>query len=103
MFARLDDQAEKAHARKVRLMARLTWPVLVAALMLVRGPAQLDGVAKGVVLALALGAVAGLNVPSWEVIRRARREGAPADLVRALSLTLGMRLVAALAITALLW
>lgn len=103
MFAGLDDQAEKQHASKVRLMARLTWLVLVTALVLVRGPAQLDGLAKGVVLALALGGVAALNVPSWDVIQRARREGAPAHLVRALAAMLALRVVAAVGITALLW
>ncbi|UJR85061.1 hypothetical protein [Sandaracinus amylolyticus] len=94
----MDDAAEKAHARKVRLMARLTWPVLVAALMLVLGPAQLDGAAKAITIALMLGAVAGLNVPSWDVIRRARREDAPVALVRALAFALALRLIAAVAI-----
>jgi hypothetical protein len=103
MVAGVDEQAERAHARKVRLMARLTWPVVVAALMLVIGPAQLDGIARGVVLALMLGAVAALNVPSYEVIRRAQREGAPARLVRALVFTLALRLVAAVVSAALLW
>ncbi|AKF11447.1 hypothetical protein [Sandaracinus amylolyticus] len=98
----MDDAAEKAHARKVRLMARLTWPVLVAALMLVLGPAQLEGAAKAITLALMLGAVAGLNVPSWDVIRRARREGAPVSLVRALGFALALRLGAAVVIAVLL-
>lgn len=84
-------------------MARLTWPIVVAALMLVMGPARLDGAAKGIVLAVMLGAVAALNVPSFEVIRRAQREGAPSRLVGALALTLGLRLVAAVVIAALLW
>lgn len=84
-------------------MARLTWLVLAATLVLVRGPAQLDGLAKGVVLAIALGAVAALNVPSWDVIQRARRERAPAHLVRALALMLTLRVGAAVGLTALLW
>lgn len=99
----VDERAERAHARKVRLMARLTWPVLVAALMLVLGPAQASGAAKGVVIAVMLGAVAALNLPSFEVIRRARREGAPARLVGLLVMALGMRVVAAALTAALVW
>lgn len=98
----MNDQAERAHAKKVRLMARLTWPIIVAALMLVMGPTQLDGIAKGLVLALMLGAVAALNVPSYEVIRRATREGAPHHLVMALSGTLALRLLAAVVVAGLL-
>jgi hypothetical protein len=99
----VDDRAEWAHARKVRRMARLSWPVMVGALVLVLGPTRLEGLAKGLTLALMLGAVAALNLPSWEVVRRARREGAPEGLVRALVATLGMRVGAAALIAALLW
>ena len=102
-MAPVDDRAERAHAQKVRLMARLTWLILASAVMLVLGPARLEGVLKAGWLALTLGAVAALNVPSWEVIRRARREGAPLAAVRVLAAGLGMRLVAAVVVVALLW
>lgn len=96
------EAAERAHARRVRRMARLSWPLMVLALVLVRGPARLEGLPKALTMALMLGGVAALNVPSWEVVRRARREGAPPALVRILVGTLGMRLAAALLIAALL-
>ncbi len=99
----MDEQAERAHARKVRLMARLTWPIVFAAVMLVMGPARLDGLAKTLVLGAMLAAVAALNVPSYEVIRRAQRESAPPKLIAALGFTLGLRLVAAVVVAALLW
>ena len=99
----MDDAAERAHARKVRLMARVTWPIVFATVMLVMGPARLDGVVKTIVLAVMLGAVAVLNVPSYEVIRRAQREHAPPKLISALGFTLGLRLAAAVVVAALLW
>jgi hypothetical protein len=99
----MEHDPERAHARKVRLMARLTWPVLVSALMLILGPARLDGDLKVLVLALTLGAVAALNVPSLGVVQRARREGVPDRFVRVLAAGLVMRGLAALALVWLLW
>ena len=94
---------ERAHAKKVRLMARLTWPVLMAALTLVVGPAHVDGDLRVLVLALAVGAVAGLNVPSYGVLRRAMREQVPVRFVRMLAAGLALRLGASFALAWALW
>jgi hypothetical protein len=98
----VDDAAERADARRVRTMARLTWPTLAAALLLVLGPARVGGDAKVAVLAVVLGGVAALNVPSLRVVLRAHREGAPGSAVAALAVALGLRLAAAIAVAALL-
>ena len=54
-------------------------------------------------LALTLGGVAALNVPSLGVVQRARREGVPDRFVRVLAAGLVMRGLAALALVWLLW
>ena len=99
---RMDHDAERKHAQKVRWMARLTWPVLLAALGLVVS-AGVDGHAKVVLLAVMLGVVASLNLPSIEVVRRARREGAPPGAIAALALAVGLRLTAAVGLAVVLW
>lgn len=93
ILARVDDAEERKHAQRVRWLARLTWPVLMAGLGLVM-TLGLVGWAKAVVLALMLGAVAALNVPSIDVVRRAQREGAPRGAVLALGVSVGLRLIA---------
>lgn len=98
----MNDLEERRHANGVRWKARATWPVLVAGLMLVRGPAGIVGDARIWVVALMLGAVAALNLPSLDVIRRAVREGAPRGPVVALGAGLAMRLVASVLLAGLL-
>lgn len=99
---RMDDARERAHARTVRMMARMTWPVIATAVVLVLGPAQITGVGKAVLLAAMLSAVAGLNLPSLRVIQRARVEGAAERHVSVLGFALGLRLLAALIVALLL-
>lgn len=94
ILAPVDDAEERKHAQRVRWLARLTWPVLVAGLGLVVS-AGASGHLKAIVLASMLGIVAALNVPSIEVVRRARREHAPPGAVVALALAVGLRLTAA--------
>lgn len=98
----MDDAAERRHAQKVRWLARLTWPVLMAGLGLVVS-AGVSGDLKALVLALMLGAVAALNVPSIDVVRRAHRENAPRGAVVALGVAVGLRLTAAVALAIVLW
>lgn len=98
----VDHDAERKHAQKVRWLARLTWPVLLAALGLVVS-GGLGGHAKVGLLAIALGAVAALNLPSIEVVRRAWREGAPPSAVATLGLAVALRLSAAIGLAVVLW
>jgi hypothetical protein len=99
----VDDSSERAHARRVRMMARMTWPVMASTLVLVLGPAQVSGMIKSGLLLTMLGVVTWLNLPSFRVIQRARAEGVPDRFVSALGFALGLRLLAALMVTALLW
>jgi hypothetical protein len=96
------DRVERAHARRVRWLARMTWPIVAATLFLVLGPARLSGTPKVLVIATMLGAAVALNLPSLDVVRRALREGAPRGLVGVLGLALGLRVGAALALAVLL-
>ncbi len=98
----VNDSDERSHARKVRMMARMTWPVMASALVLVLGPAQVSGVIKNGLLVAMLVAVAWLNLPSLRVIQRARAERVPDRFVLALGFALGLRLLAAVIVAALL-
>lgn len=98
----MDHDPERRHAQRVRWMARLTWPVLLAVLGLVAS-AGVDGHLKVALLAVMLGVVAALNLPSIEVVRRARREGAPIGAVVALSVSVSLRLAAAVGLAVVLW
>ncbi len=83
-------------------MARVCWPIMVAALVLGTGPLREPPIARVIVVAAMLAAVMGLNVPTIGVIRRARREDAPPRLVNALVIAATLRLGAAAALAAVL-
>lgn len=94
--------SERQHAQRVRLMSRVSWPIMVAGTMLALGPLHTPSAARVTVLALMFGLVAGLNVPALGVVRRAIREDVPGHLVGVLGGTLLLRVGTAFALAILL-
>lgn len=99
---RKEPDPERQHAQRVRLMSRVSWPIMVAGTMLALGPMHTPIEARAAVLALMFGLVAGLNVPAFGVVRRAIREDVPGHLVGVLGGTLLLRVGTALALAILL-